>query len=88
MTRSRSFKIRSQDHDTLFILAEVAHFLGIGILVFKLQRKKSVAGDSGEDGHGQLSNGQLQEFYFLHVSYVQESHWSARSIQPSSFPSG
>ncbi|GFH12372.1 uncharacterized protein HaLaN_08042 [Haematococcus lacustris] len=33
-----------EDHDTLFILAEISHFVGIGVLVYKLQRKKSVAG--------------------------------------------
>lgn len=33
-----------EDHDTLFVLAEVAHFLGIGLLAYKLQTKKSVAG--------------------------------------------
>jgi ER lumen protein retaining receptor len=33
-----------EDHDTLFVLAELAHFVGIIILVYKLYRKKSVAG--------------------------------------------
>ncbi|GFR51382.1 hypothetical protein Agub_g13811 [Astrephomene gubernaculifera] len=33
-----------KDHDTLFVLAEIAHFLGIGVLGYKLQKKKSVAG--------------------------------------------
>lgn len=33
-----------EDHDTLFILAEVSHFLGIGVLAYKLYTKKSVAG--------------------------------------------
>ncbi|KAG2482328.1 hypothetical protein HYH03_018737 [Edaphochlamys debaryana] len=33
-----------KDHDTLFVLAEVAHFIGIGLLGYKLQKKKSVAG--------------------------------------------
>ncbi len=32
------------DHDTLFVLAESAHFLGIGVLAYKLHKKKSVAG--------------------------------------------
>ena len=36
-----------EDHDTLFILAELSHFVGIGLLAFKLQRKKSVAGVCG-----------------------------------------
>ena len=35
-----------EDHDTLFVLAEISHFLGIGMLAYKLFRKKSVAGDS------------------------------------------
>lgn len=33
-----------EDHDTLFVLAEISHFAGIGILGYKLQRKRSVAG--------------------------------------------
>lgn len=33
-----------EDHDTLFVLAELAHFVGIVVLVYKLYRKKSVAG--------------------------------------------
>jgi hypothetical protein len=33
-----------QDHDTLFVLAEIAHFLGIGLLGYKVFSKKSVAG--------------------------------------------
>ena len=33
-----------EDHDTLFVLAEISHFIGIGVLAYKLHRKKSVAG--------------------------------------------
>jgi ER lumen protein retaining receptor len=33
-----------KDHDTLFVLAEIAHFIGIGVLGYKLQQKESVAG--------------------------------------------
>jgi ER lumen protein retaining receptor len=33
-----------EDHDTLFVLAEISHFVGIGVLAYKLHRKKSVAG--------------------------------------------
>lgn len=33
-----------EDHDTLFVLAEAAHFLGIGLLGYKISAKKSVAG--------------------------------------------
>lgn len=33
-----------EDHDTLFVLAETAHFLGIGVLVYKLHTRKSVSG--------------------------------------------
>eukprot|EP00877_Chromochloris_zofingiensis_P000685 jgi/Chrzof1/10617/Cz05g05110.t1 len=32
------------DHDTLFVLAEIAHFVGIGLLAYKIYTKKSVAG--------------------------------------------
>jgi hypothetical protein len=34
-----------EDHDTLFVLAETAHFLGIGVLVYKLHTRKSVSGE-------------------------------------------
>lgn len=34
-----------EDHDTLFVLAEAAHFVGIGLLGWKIWSKKSVAGD-------------------------------------------
>lgn len=33
-----------EDHDTLFVLAEAAHFLGIGLLGYKISAKRSVAG--------------------------------------------
>lgn len=33
-----------QDHDTLFVLAEISHFMGVGILGYKVTTKKSVAG--------------------------------------------
>ena len=36
-----------EDHDTLFVLAETAHFIGIGLLGYKLHTKKSVAGTWG-----------------------------------------
>jgi hypothetical protein len=33
-----------EDHDTLFVMAEVAHFVGIGLLGFKMCSKRSAAG--------------------------------------------
>lgn len=33
-----------EDHDTLFVLAEVAHFVGIGLLAYKMYSKRSAAG--------------------------------------------
>mmetsp|Transcript_6274 Transcript_6274/g.13783 ORF Transcript_6274/g.13783 Transcript_6274/m.13783 type:complete len:280 (-) Transcript_6274:393-1232(-) len=48
-----------EDHDTLFIMAEVSHFLGIGILAYKLHRKRSCAGLSLQS--------QLLTFIFLLV---------------------
>lgn len=33
-----------EDHDTLFVLAEIAHFVGIGLLGFKMYSKRSAAG--------------------------------------------
>lgn len=41
-----------EDHDTLFVLAEIAHFVGIGLLAFKMYSKRSAAG--GQDGNSQL----------------------------------
>jgi hypothetical protein len=35
-----------EDHDTLFVLAEIAHFVGIGLLGFKMYSKRSAAGAS------------------------------------------
>ncbi|KAF6261315.1 hypothetical protein COO60DRAFT_1636898 [Scenedesmus sp. NREL 46B-D3] len=37
-----------EDHDTLFVLAEVAHFVGIGLLAFKMYSKRSAAGLSAQ----------------------------------------
>jgi hypothetical protein len=33
-----------EDHDTLFIMSEAVHFIGIGFLAYKLLRKKNVGG--------------------------------------------
>lgn len=33
-----------EDHDTLFILSESVHFLGIGVLAYKLLTKKNCSG--------------------------------------------
>ena len=33
-----------EDHDTLFILSESVHFVGIGVLSYKLLRKKNCGG--------------------------------------------
>ena len=32
------------DHDNLFVAAEVAHALGIGVLIYKLTKEKTCAG--------------------------------------------
>ena len=34
-----------EDHDNLFIMAEVVHFLGIGVLIYKLWTKKNAGGE-------------------------------------------
>ena len=36
-----------EDHDTLFILSESVHFLGIGVLAWKLIKKKAAGGAAG-----------------------------------------
>ena len=33
-----------EDHDNLFVMAEVVHFLGIGLLAYKLTKKKNAGG--------------------------------------------
>ena len=33
-----------EDHDTLFILSESVHFLGIGLLAYKLIKKRAAGG--------------------------------------------
>ena len=35
-----------EDHDNLFIMAEVVHFLGIGVLIYKLWTKKNAGGEA------------------------------------------
>ena len=35
-----------EDHDNLFIMAESVHFLGIGLLIYKLMTKKNAGGAS------------------------------------------
>jgi hypothetical protein len=37
-------KLLIRDHDNLFVLSEVAHFSGIGFLVYKLLRVESCEG--------------------------------------------
>lgn len=34
-----------EDHDTLFVMAEAVHLAGIGILAYKLLRKKNCGGE-------------------------------------------
>ena len=34
------------DHDNLFVAAEAAHALGIGVLIYKLTKEKTCAGSS------------------------------------------
>lgn len=36
-----------EDHDTLFIMAEAVHLAGIGVLAYKLLRKKNCGGETG-----------------------------------------
>lgn len=33
-----------EDHDNLFVMAEVVHFLGIGVLLYKLTTKRNAGG--------------------------------------------
>ena len=36
-----------EDHDNLFVMAEVVHFLGIGVLLYKLTTKRNAGGELG-----------------------------------------
>ena len=44
-----------EDHDNLFIMAEVVHFLGIGVLIYKLWTKKNAGGEALDDQEEGLS---------------------------------
>jgi hypothetical protein len=46
-------KLLIRDHDNLFVLSELAHFSGIGFLVYKLLRVESCEG-AGRAGLGLL----------------------------------
>lgn len=47
MQKSTCHQYRTiEDHDTLFVLAEIAHFVGIGLLGFKMYSKRSAAGEA------------------------------------------
>jgi hypothetical protein len=34
-----------EDHDNLFVMAELVHFVGIGLLAWKLLKKKNAGGE-------------------------------------------
>lgn len=34
-----------EDHDNLFVMAELVHFVGIGLLAYKLMKKRNAGGD-------------------------------------------
>ena len=34
-----------EDHDNLFVMAELIHFVGIGLLAWKLLKKKNAGGE-------------------------------------------
>ena len=51
-----------EDHDTLFVLAEMAHFVGIGLLGFKILTKKSVAGTYKDPARNQQQLGFAEHF--------------------------
>ena len=47
-----------EDHDNLFIMAESVHFLGIGVLIYKLMTKRNAGGAQhlASGGHRELLN--------------------------------
>ena len=51
-------KLLIRDHDNLFVLSELAHFSGIGFLVYKLLRVESCEG-AGRAGLGLLHSALL-----------------------------
>jgi ER lumen protein retaining receptor len=43
--RSRGIDMQVvEDHDNLFVMAELIHFVGIGLLAWKLLKKKNAGG--------------------------------------------
>jgi hypothetical protein len=38
-----------EDHDNLFVMAELVHFVGIGLLAWKLLKKKNAGGELWAD---------------------------------------
>lgn len=36
-----------EDHDNLFVMAELVHFVGIGLLAWKLLKKRNAGGEAG-----------------------------------------
>jgi hypothetical protein len=55
--RSRGIDLQVvEDHDNLFVMAELIHFVGIGLLAWKLLKKKNAGGESpGRSSHSAAS---------------------------------
>lgn len=53
-----------EDHDNLFVMAELVHFLGIGLLAWKLMKKKNAGGVSTSylDMHANGPHGYAQHW--------------------------
>lgn len=44
-----AFWLVIEDHDNLFVMAEIVHFMGIGLLAWKLLKKQNAGGE--RSGH-------------------------------------
>ena len=68
-------KLLIRDHDNLFVLSELAHFSGIGFLVYKLLRVESCEG-AGRAGLGLLHSALLPQCWpsprATHLSRLRE----------------
>ena len=68
-----------EDHDNLFVMAEVVHFLGIGLLAYKLTKKKNAGGTRtllpvSLDGERRLA-AEATRRMSSHLCRRVEAHW-------------
>lgn len=72
-----------EDHDTLFILSESVHFLGIGLLAYKLIKKRAAGGASG--GRAAAAS---RRTAWLHLPALRRCLLQGRTLHQSSIGLG